>query len=364
MNIFRILVAEDNKEVQAACCHILRRAGYAVDIAEDGMQAVEAARMHSYDLVLMDLEMPAMNGITAVKEIRSHKKDGNVPIIAFTSLSDDTLRRQCRAEGIDDFLVKPVGEEILLACIDRWLNKRPAILIADDMEDSRKLIEHHLRNAPFSVIFAKNGIEAVAAFHRDKQIALILLDMEMPVMDGYTAARALASLMTDTKVPIIAMTAHEGEREATKCLKAGCTGFLGKPVTQEALMQVITEHIDEKGACSQRRGEIKTLGEYVVHIDPSLKELVPRYLDNRHKDITEIRRLLAAGDLEAVRIIGHNMAGSAGGYGFPEIGKLGKEIEGAALRAHTQGIGHWATQLADYLSRITVVAKEEEGKTT
>ena len=364
MSIFRILLAEDNKEVQEVCCPILRQAGYAVDIAEDGRQAVEAVRTHSYDLILMDIEMPAMNGIAATKEIRRYEKDKSVPIIAFTTLADEMFRRQCLSEGMDDFLVKPVAQETLLTCLDKWLNRRLAILVVDDMEDNRKLIEHYLRNTPFTATFAKNGIEAIAAFNRDTHIELILLDMEMPVMDGYTAARALASLMTHKKVPIIAMTAHEGEREATKCLKAGCIGFLGKPVAQEVLMQVITEHIEKKVSCSPGSGENNISGEYVVHIDPGLKELVPRYLDNRHKDITEIRRFLAAGNLEAVRIIGHNMAGSAGGYGFPEIGKMGKEIERASLQAQTQEIGQWVAHLADYLSRITVVEKEEEGKTT
>ena len=364
MSIFRILIAEDNKEVQAVCCHILRRAGYAVDIAEDGRQAVEAVRTNSYDLIFMDIEMPAMNGIEATKEIRRQEKGKSVPIIACTTLSDEIFRRQCLEAGMDDFLVKPVEEEIMLTCADRWLNRRPAILVADDMEDNRKLIEHYLRNTPFTAIFAKNGMEAIAAFSRDKHIEFILLDMEMPVMDGYTAARALASLMTHKKVPIMAMTAHEGEREATKCLKAGCTGFLTKPVSQEVLLQVIREHIEGKIACPQRSGEQNISGKYVVHIDPALKELVPRYLDNRHKDITEISRLLADGDMDAVRIIGHNMAGSAGGYGFPEIGKMGKEIERAALQAQTVEIGRWVTHLADYLARITVVEKEEEGKTT
>ena len=355
MNRPNILFAEDDKESQIITCRILENAGYMVNCVDNGRQAVDAVTSCRYDLVLMDIEMPEMGGLEAAKKIRQSLSGKGIPIIAFTALSGEHLARQCLSTGMNDVLQKPLEEQGFLECIDRWLNRRPTILVVDDSGDSRRLLDHFLKETPYSAVFAKNGIEAISAYGNGRNISLILMDMEMPVMDGYTAARAVRSLMGQNTVPIIAMTAHEGETEIAKCLKAGCTGYVSKPITREALQHALSTHLEIPG--SKPRQTLYTPSERpVVHIDPDIAELVPRFLNNRRKDTVEIRRLLAEGNTEAIRIIGHSMAGSAGGYGFPEIGKIGKAIENAALDADHKKIEECTGQLSTYLSTVTVIA--------
>ncbi len=232
------------------------------------------------------------------------------------------------------------------------------ILIVDDMKESRLLLEHYLLETPYSFLSANNGIEAISAFKNDSSISLILMDMEMPVMDGYTAARTISALAGQRKLPIIAMTAHEGEHEVKQCLRAGCTGYLSKPVTHQSLMKALSEHLKAPGAdsyCDQVKVSCKNSA---VEIDPDIAELVPVFLNNRKRDAEKISELLAEGNFKEIRIIGHSMAGSAGGYGFPEIGKLGRAIETAALASRTEEIKKSNSMLMDYITTVTVGGKD------
>jgi HPt (histidine-containing phosphotransfer) domain-containing protein len=92
-----------------------------------------------------------------------------------------------------------------------------------------------------------------------------------------------------------------------------------------------------------------------VEIDPDLEDLIPGFLENRAKDIRAIRALVAAGDMERIRIIGHSMKGVGGGYGFDEITHLGARIEKAACAANSNGVIEAVAELEDYLSRVEVV---------
>ena len=357
--MFRILLAEDNKDNQAAYRRMLEGAGYDIDIAENGREAVEAFMKLSFDLILMDIQMPEMDGMEAAREIRRLESGKRVPIIAFTSLASDPHRQECIDQGMDDFLNKPCNKETLLSCIEAWQEKRLKVLIVDDMKENRQLLQHYLKETAYASIGAKNGVEAISAFKKYDCISLILMDMEMPVMDGYTAARTIRSLMGKKNVPIIAMTAHEGEDEVQRCLRAGCAAYLSKPLTCQSVMRALSEHLKIPETVSQCIQVKKPGGKNRVEIDPDLAQLVPNFLNNRMADGVKINELLAAGRLEEIRIIGHSMAGSAGGYGFPEIGKIGRAIETAALASRTEEIKKAAGVLEEYLATVIVVEKKD-----
>ena len=357
--MFKILLAEDNKDNQALYRRMLESAGYDVSIADSGIEAIAAFRDASHDLILMDLQMPEMDGMEAAAQIRLLESGKRVPIIAFTALPSDPHRQACLQQGMNDFLNKPCDEETLLACIETWQDRRPMVLIVDDMKESRQLLKHYLKETPYAFVTARNGVEAIAAFRKNDRISLILMDMEMPVMDGYTAARTIRSLMGKRDVPIIAMTAHAGERAVQQCLRAGCTSYLSKPVTFQSVMQAISEHLKRPESVPQETQTGNPGEKNVVEIDPDIAELVPGFLNNRRNDAAKIRELIAEGNFGEIRIIGHSMAGSAGGYGFPEIGTLGRAIETAALASRTEDIRKTNSLLLEYLATVIVVEKKD-----
>jgi len=117
----RILAVEDNPVGQTVLTHVLKRRGVRVDCASSGLEAIEHARKHVYDVVLMDLQMPEMDGLTATGELRKLPGYANVPILALTANSSDDMREQCRRNGMQAFLSKPVQPAELWATVSRFL---------------------------------------------------------------------------------------------------------------------------------------------------------------------------------------------------------------------------------------------------
>ncbi len=242
----KILLAEDNVDNQRLAKTILDKAGYPVDVAENGKAAAETVRASHYDLILMDIQMPEMDGFEATNIIRQWEKEANaerIPIIALTAHAVQGYREKCLEGGMDDYITKPMKKSILLDVVGKWIDPRPAILAVDDSIDNRNLIANYLkRETTLRLYFAKNGQEALDASKR-RIFSLILMDMEMPVMDGYTAATAIRALEGAQNVPIIAMTAHQGSDEMRKCMNAGCSDYLSKPIRKDGLLKIIYKYV-------------------------------------------------------------------------------------------------------------------------
>jgi CheY-like chemotaxis protein len=125
--VFRVLLAEDVKLNQMLTQKLLARSGYVIDIAENGRQAIEALNNADYDVILMDVQMPEMDGIEATKQIRllpGEKK--SVPIIALTAQADVNTEDELRAVGMDDYISKPINFDILFSKLSALAAKRRA----------------------------------------------------------------------------------------------------------------------------------------------------------------------------------------------------------------------------------------------
>jgi CheY-like chemotaxis protein len=123
-----LLLADDNEVNQVVTVEMLRRRGYQVDVVENGLEAVEAAERKAYAAVLMDVQMPVMDGYAAASELRSRENRGrHVPIIALTAHSAAGERERCLAAGMDEFLTKPVRPEDLTAALERLVDEPSAV---------------------------------------------------------------------------------------------------------------------------------------------------------------------------------------------------------------------------------------------
>jgi len=244
------------------------------------------------------------------------------------------------------------------------------ILLVDDTAQNRNLVLLYLKKTPHAVDIAENGQVAVDKF-KSGGYDLVLMDMEMPVMDGYTATSEIRKLEKErgaTPTPVIALTAHAMAEHAKKGLEAGCTAHVEKPVKKTRLLEVVASFSGgagprppvedggqmEVGACMN---EDAAQDRIVVEVDKDIEELIPEFLELTRKDVVNIAAALEKGDHELARRIGHSVKGASGGYGFDELGRIGARIEQAAKTQDAEAMGVHVREFASYMDRLEVVFK-------
>lgn len=222
------------------------------------------------------------------------------------------------------------------------------ILMAEDSPDNTTIALAYLEDTPYQVDVAETGAIACEMFkagHYD----LVLMDRQMPVMDGLTATRTLRAWEKTNgrrPTPIIALTASalKGDRET--CLAAGCTAYLTKPIKQDVLLQAIRHYSSPEYALSPDEEHADAAESRATR---RLAERIPAYLENCRQNVIAMRDALDRSDFGVVTILGHNLRGSGGGFGFPAITDLGAGIE---LASKGKDAGEVRTLLTDLSSHL------------
>ncbi len=234
------------------------------------------------------------------------------------------------------------------------------ILLAEDNEANSNVIRLFLAQNPVRVEAAENGIRAVELF-REKPFDLVLMDLEMPGMDGLAATRAIREFEAGRgrpATPIVALTAHAFQEHRRQCLEAGCTDFVTKPVGKARLLQVLDAYLPGRGfgpgqaspgreAPPPAGNEEEASGGHVVVISERLRPIVPVFMRTARQGLADMRQALARGDLEVVRRGGHNLKGSAATMGFASLRGVGADIEAMAR----DGDGNRLAELLEVLER-------------
>ncbi|MBI5743605.1 MAG: response regulator [Elusimicrobia bacterium] len=259
------LIVDDNETNRMILTETLAKWGLHAEEAESGTAGLEKIKAavdagRPFDLILLDYFMPGMDGLEVTARIKSRPELFSGIILMLTSDSRGTDVTRAKSMGISEYLVKPVKKAELLEALLGALGKtkpqpaaaRPVakedlppmkILMADDSADNRLLVQAYFKGTPVRVTAAENGKEAVAVFASGK-FDLVLMDIQMPVMDGYEAARAIRNLEKEKNLehtPILAFTASILKEDVEKALAAGCDSYLSKPIKKAALFKAILE---------------------------------------------------------------------------------------------------------------------------
>ena len=222
------------------------------------------------------------------------------------------------------------------------------LLVADDSEENRFLVGEYLKDLGCQIEFAENGQIAVEKFCSGNY-GLVLMDLQMPVMDGYSATRRIRGWEEEQKrsvTPIIALTASALETEMQRALDAGCTTYLRKPVRLTTLVDAVAK-ARHSGAPSQEKT--------VVLMDARLRAVTPGYLQNRRRDVQRILEALQRADYETIRELSHKMNGTGGSYGFSRISEIGAAMESAAKERKADEIRSRIADLTRYLEVVELV---------
>jgi PAS domain S-box-containing protein len=230
------------------------------------------------------------------------------------------------------------------------------ILLAEDSPDNCIITVAYLEGTPYRVEIADTGAIACKMFvagHYD----LVLMDRQMPIMDGLTATRTIRKWEQANDrppTPIIALTASALKGDREMCLAAGCTAFLTKPIKQEVLLRAIKEHSIATPPSSKEESSRKETA--LVRANPKFADRVPAYLQNCRQNVITMLEALDRVDFETVRTLGHQIRGSGGMFGFQAITDIGTALEQAAESTDTDASRKWVGELSRYLDRVETIS--------
>jgi len=372
----RVLVIDDN----ATNCFILGETlnswglesvefGAPVEALASVSAANEAGR--PFSLVLVDSEMPGMDGFETTARIKQLAP--LLPVIMFTSdvRPGDVKRR--REAGLSGYAVKPVkrAELLRLVCgamhVDEAVesqaggrpNSSPAaavkplrILIAEDSADNRLLLQAYLKGSPHQWTFAGDGKAAVDLFITET-FDVVLMDMQMPVMDGLAATRAIRAIEKETRadpIPILGLTGNARPEDVEASANAGCNHHLSKPISKHKLLSTLDEYRPKVARLVAGQAALTRM--IPIEMLPGLEDILPGYLAARRGEVPEMLAMLAASDFERISALGANMKETGACYGFPALTRMGGALEVSARQADA---GQLATQLEElkaYLDRV------------
>jgi CheY-like chemotaxis protein/signal transduction histidine kinase/HPt (histidine-containing phosphotransfer) domain-containing protein len=352
-----VLVAEDNAINREILAEMLTSANISFTEAQDGELALQYLHNNRYDLVLMDVEMPRLNGIEVTQRLRTEERFRDLPIIVMTAHDIASQWENYQSIGISDSLSKPIDTDALFAVLRKW-GRREIVthhlpnfsgvraLIVEDVAANRELLRELLEDTGATVIEAEDGQAGVAQV-LSGSFDVVLMDIQMPVMDGYEATRKIRADGRFEKLPIIAVTAHALSSDQDKCLAAGMNEYIAKPIDPYHLYQTLARYFPnqrdipavqqsiEKTPDSTEIAlpdggtllDIKLGLAHVMGKRALLRKLLLRFISDHGQDHLQLRETYQQQDMDQLSRMAHGLAGVAGAIGARQLMAHAKEVE-------------------------------------
>jgi len=395
----RVLVIDDNSQARTVLSGMLENFGFVADEAPSGDEGIEMVRKTtggrgSYDIVFIDWQMPGLDGIETGKRIMALPDLNNSPhLVMVTAYGREDVLKQAEQSGFQNVLIKPVTSSILfdtaIAALGADVDATEAapavssfdisrirgarVLLVEDNEINQEVALGQLEDAELFVDLAANGADAVRMVD-ENDYDVVLMDMQMPVMDGIEATQAIRSDSRFQDLPIIAMTANAMASDREKCLKAGMNDHIGKPIDPDKLLGTLLHWIkrpDDDGAIRQGQIHATTPAAFdndaeapldIVEIDvtSALKRtggnrkryeaLLRRFAQQQGSVVEDIRKALFAGDLATAEREAHSLKGASGTLGAMSLSDAAAKAEVAIRTGH--GIDLALTSLSGDVGRV------------
>jgi PAS domain S-box-containing protein len=386
---FPVLVVDDNETNRVILLEMLSAWGLRPEPAEGGKTALEKLkRAHEqgqrFRLVIADMQMPDMDGSTLSEEIRKSPSFGNVPILLLSSSPQQDETSRSHNLAMISYLTKPVQPSELLNAIFGVLSNPldipdpPAakqdlpseraqgmtVLLAEDNAVNRKLATTLLEKRGHTVVVAQNGREALDALERGS-IDLVLMDVQMPVMDGFAAMRAIRAKEQNTgaHVPIIALTAHAMKGDKERCIGAGADEYVTKPLRLAELLAAIDRlrtgiasvSAHAPAAAGGATSSALDLAEALERVEGDrelLEEIARIFADECPSNIAAIRLALEAGDAHQLEILAHTIKGASANFGASGVTEAALKLENCARDGDFETAGQCIADLDTEVARL------------
>ena len=403
----RVLVVDDNEIARQSFTEGLRYYGLNAKSVSSGMEALDELEHaeESYDLVLMDWLMPAMDGIEATRRIKSGQLSHKPRVVIVTCALEADVHAKAEAAGADAFLTKPVSPyqlfnaiillfrseytksssgEVFLAdqaiSSARGALQGARLLLVEDNAINRQLVTEILEGAGMRVVTAENGREAITVLSREYTtheavpIDAVLMDIQMPELDGYETAKAIRNDQRFARLPIIAMTAHAMQGDREKSLAAGMNDHINKPIDSRLLFAMLAQWIQpstrrtpppSRVVPDDRMDELPEalpgidIRAAVKRLDGNrrlLRKVLQRFQHEFKDEADKIRDALMTGDRDSAARLVHTIKGLAGNISATDLQQAAVALEkGINKQGALEGL------LGDFQSRLDQVVASSRG---
>lgn len=389
----RLLIVDDNATNRQILDQQTNTWGMLTRVAESGAEALNCLQQgESFDLAILDMQMPHMDGLTLAKEIHNLSKFQTLPLVMLTSIGKHDIDQQSIDKHFAAFLNKPIKPSQLFETLGQVVNGQRIkvgkvqsqnslidhhlaeqfplrILLAEDMMVNQKLALQLLKRMGYRADVAANGLEVLAALKR-QSYDVVLMDIHMPEMDGLTTTKRICQeWAADVRPWIIAVTANAMQGDREKCLDAGMNDYISKPIRINELTQALKQckpqpHVSTSNE-SQNPIQNEVLPPAKTHLETTsamnspelstvldseiletflvtmgedgadlLSQLIDTYLSESPKFVEAIEQAITQADAATLNISAHSLKSSSAALGATRLAQLCKELEVMGREGH------------------------------
>ena len=370
----KVLVVDDNEIARNVLDDLLTSMTFVVEQVSGGAEAIEevkkaVASNTPFEIIFLDYQMPGMNGVEAARAINELNLTNKPHMVMVTSYGREDVIKEAETSGLNEILIKPVNASILFDSILRvlgethdvaWHHKDAPelgqklasivgakILVVEDNELNQEVALGLLESEGFVVEIANNGQEAVEMVNQNLY-DIVLMDMQMPVMDGLTATRAIRKIDQFKDLPILAMTANAMDQDKEKCAEAGMNDHVAKPIDPDELFNALLKWIKPNTPILEKEVKPKKVGEtlndasgfeVIIGLDtklglkrvmgkmPLYLNMLKKYVETGYTAVSDLRNALVANEHEVAERIAHTFKGVNGNIGASALQTMAGNIE-------------------------------------
>jgi len=405
---YRILVVDDNAAARSIFLSYLHSFGFTAQAVSSPSETLQALRRteRPFDLLLVDMSLPDINGLALIQQImQDNSLDHKPRCILVSAFAREDVLAEPGAEHLSSFLQKPVNPSFLLDSIvdalgfapfsnhkkDNVSQSKPAelegiqgarILLVEDNDINQQVASELLTQASLFVEVADNGQEAVEKL-KNNSFDAVLMDIQMPVMDGYEATRIIRNELGLTKLPVIALTANALQEDREKSISAGMNAHINKPIDPDILLNTLIDWVP----AAQRVQPEKRIAEEPIVADISLPEsveadlntsaglkrlasnrqayqrLLKRFAKGQQNFIKDLDHAIASDNSEEAIRMAHTLKGVAGNLGAETLQQHAGELEASLKDLATDNYQAHRDQTAQALQRVLNILNNWLNKT-
>ncbi len=390
----RVLIVDDTETNLEILSLQLQQWELQVECANSGEDALKmldsaAAEEQPFQLAILDLNMPNMDGLELAQHIQSKDYAAHLRLMLLTSSVVDLSQSDLEQRGIAKSMLKPARQALLYETINSVIhsekqstripapNRTTRILLTEDDPINQEVATTMLESMGYEVVVANNGAEAVDSILQNDNIDLVLMDCQMPVMDGFNATRTMREKNINT--PIIALTANCMQSDKDLCIEAGMNDYLSKPIYPTDLSRVVEQWVTKtpNNLCNNNDYETIEPSQYSsenhmnIEIDETalnaikslqrpgqpdiLARIVNMYIEKSPELISAIQEGVAANDCDKVKMAAHTLKSSSAYVGASGLAEVCGRVES---KASTNQLGETSEDIKTLSSGFTSVVDQ------